>query len=127
MAKLIWIAMGGGAGALMRYALAGWGQKLTSGAFPVGTLIVNSLGCVVIGAMGAVFAGPHLVPEEARVGLLVGVLGAFTTMSTFGWETFALARDGDLRLAVLNVVLTNVLALVAVWVGYRVTERWFGA
>jgi len=127
MLKVSMIILGGGVGALMRYLISGWGQKLTAGSFPVGTLIVNALGCLVIGALGAVFAGPHLIREEYRIALLVGVLGAFTTYSTFGWETFALARDGGLRLAAVNVVLTNVLALVSVWFGYRVTEKWFGA
>ncbi len=127
MEKVLLIAVGGGVGALLRYLISGWGQMLVSGLFPLGTLIVNSLGCLLIGSLGAYFAGPQLIREEYRIALLVGVLGAFTTFSTFSWETLSLARDGELRLALVNVVLTNTLALVAVWFGYRITEKWFGA
>jgi CrcB protein len=127
MVKFLLIAAGGGVGALLRYLIAGWGQTLVGGWFPLGTLIVNTAGCLIIGALGAYFAGPQLIREEYRIALLVGVLGAFTTFSTFSWETLSLARDGELRLAMVNVVLTNVLALTAVWLGYRFTEKWFGA
>ena len=127
MEKILLIAVGGGVGALLRYLISGWGQTLVDGWFPLGTLIVNSLGCLLIGSLGAYFAGPQLIREEYRIALLVGVLGAFTTFSTFSWETLSLARDGELRLALVNVVLNNVLALTAVWFGYRITEKWFGA
>jgi CrcB protein len=126
MVKLLLIAAGGAVGALLRYLVSGWGQSLVDGWFPLGTLIVNVTGCLLIGALGAFFAGPQLVREEYRVALLVGVLGSYTTFSTFGWETFTLARDGELRLALANVLLSNALALVAVWFGYRITEKWFG-
>ncbi len=127
MVKILLIAVGGGVGAILRYLMSGWGQTIVDGWFPVGTLIVNSLGCLLVGSLGAYFAGPHLIREEYRFALLVGVLGSFTTFSTFSWETFALARDGEMRLALVNVVLTNTLALVAVWFGYRITEKWLGA
>lgn len=126
MVKLLLIAAGGAVGALLRYLVSGWGQSLADGWFPLGTLIVNVTGCLLFGALGAFFAGPQLIREEYRVALLVGVLGAYTTFSTFGWETFTLARDGELRLALVNLLLSNVLALVAVWIGYRITEKWFG-
>lgn len=126
MFKLVLIAAGGGVGALLRYALAGWGQKLGSGSFPLGTLIVNVVGCLLIGALTAVFAGPHRVPQEYRIAVMVGVLGAFTTFSTFGAETLALAGAGQLRLAVLNIVLSNGCGLASVWIGYRLTEKWVG-
>jgi len=126
MVKILFIAVGGGVGAVLRYLVSGWGQTLVGGWFPLGTLIVNSLGCLLIGALGAYFAGPHLIREETRIAMLVGVLGAFTTFSTFGWETLSLARDGEMRLALVNVVLTNMLALAAVWFGYRITETWLG-
>ena len=64
--------------------------------------------------------------REYRIALLVGVLGAFTTFSTFGWETFALANGGQVWLAVVNIAVTNTVCLVAVWLGYRMGETWFG-
>lgn len=125
--KIVLIALGGSAGALLRYLVSGWGQSLIEGWFPLGTLVVNTLGCLLIGSLGAYFAGPQLIREEYRIALMVGVLGAFTTYSAFGWETLSLAKDGELRLAMVNVVLSNVLALAAVWIGYQITEKWFGA
>ncbi len=126
MLKLVMIAAGGAVGAILRYGLSGWAQKLSDGSFPIGTLCVNLLGCFVIGVVGASFAGPHLIREEYRVALLVGLLGAFTTFSTFGWETFALANDGQVGLAAVNIVVSNAVGLVAVWLGYRMAETWFG-
>lgn len=126
MFKVVMIAAGGAIGATLRYSVSGWAQKLTSGSFPVGTLVVNLIGCFLIGLVGALFAGPHLVREEYRVGILVGVLGAFTTFSTFGWETFSLVNAGQMRLAAANVLLSNAVGLFAVWFGYRLGEKWFG-
>jgi CrcB protein len=126
MVKFLMILVAGGVGSFLRYLVAGWAQSFGNDSFPLGTLIVNSVGCLLIGVFGALFAGPHLVREEYRTALLVGLLGGFTTFSTFGWETFALARDGELRLALANVVLSNALGLVAIWFGYRITEKCIG-
>lgn len=126
MVKLLAIAAGGAIGATMRYLGSGWIQRLTTSQLPWGTLVVNVLGCCIVGFLGAFFAGPHLVREEYRVAILVGVLGAFTTFSTFGWETLTLATGGQLRLAAANVVASNLFGLVAVWLGYRLGLRLFG-
>ncbi len=126
MTKLLFVAAGGAVGSVMRYALAGWSQKLVPTTFPIGTLVVNVLGCWLIGVLTAVLAGPVLVREEYRIAVMVGVLGGFTTFSTYGWETMALANGGGYSRACLNVVVTNALALGAVWIGYRVAQRWVG-
>ena len=126
MFKLAMIAAGGAVGAILRYAISDWVQKCANGSMPVGTLFVNVLGCFAIGYVGAFFASPHLIREEYRVAVLVGILGAFTTFSTFGWETFALVNDRQIWLAVVNVVLSNGFGLAAVWLGYRMGEKWFG-
>ncbi len=126
MLKLVMIALGGSVGALLRYSVSGWAQKLGSGSFPLGTLVVNVSGCLAIGLLVALFAGPHLIREEIRLAILVGVLGAFTTFSTFGAETLALVNAGQVRLAVLNVVLSNGCGLASAWIGYRLGEKWFG-
>ncbi|MGD2111431.1 MAG: fluoride efflux transporter CrcB [Phycisphaerae bacterium] len=127
MFKLVMIAAGGAGGAVARYLFAGAAQRLHAGLFPVGTLAVNVVGCLLIGVLGAVFAGPQLVREEYRTALMIGFLGGFTTFSTYGWETLTLGETGGLRLAALNVVLSNGLGLLAVWFGYRLTIRWMGA
>jgi CrcB protein len=126
MLKLLFIALGGAAGSVFRYLLQGWVQRATPGTFPTGTLVVNLLGCLAIGFLAGYFSGPQLVREELRIGLTVGVLGGFTTFSTFGLETFNLANEGALRLALLNIVLSCACGLAAVWIGYRLAERWYG-
>ncbi len=126
MFKIFMIALGGGLGTLLRYVLAGWAQKFVDGSFPLGTLVVNSAGCFLIGFLGAAFGGPFLIREEYRVALFVGVLGGFTTFSTFGWETFSLTNDGQFRLAVANAILTNAIGFAAVWVGYRMSHKLLG-
>lgn len=126
MAKVILIFVGGGFGSICRYGLAGVGQKLTSGSFPLGTLIVNVLGCLLIGFLNYLFAGPYLIRTEYRVALTIGVLGGFTTFSTFGWETFSLANDGDWLRAMMNIILSVGLGFLAVVIGYRVAAKCFG-
>ena len=117
--RFFWIAAGGGLGAVLRYSVAGFAQRLTDDAFPVGTLTVNVLGCLVLGFLGAIFAGPALVRDEWRFFLAVGLLGGFTTFSTFGFETVALLQSGEWARASANVLLSNGLGLGAVWIGYR--------
>lgn len=124
--KLLLIALAGGVGALLRFAVAGWGQRLTDGAFPLGTLIVNLVGCLVIGFVGAVFTGPALVREEYRLAILVGLIGSFTTFSTFGFETLALLQDREWASAGLYVGISNLVGIAAVFVGMRLAERWGG-
>jgi len=124
MMRILVIAAGGAIGAVLRYAVSGFAQRW-GGSFPLGTLVVNTGGCLLAGTMVAVFAGPHAIREEYRMGLLIGMLGAFTTYSAFSWETVSLASGGQTRLAVLNVILNNAMGLTAAWIGYRTAVRWF--
>lgn len=124
--RLSLIFLGGGIGAVLRYLVSGWAQRLTAGVFPLGTLAVNVIGCGMIGAAMAFFATPHRVREEYRLALLVGVLGGFTTFSTFAYETFAMADDAEHGRALLNFILHNALGLSAAWVAYRLTQRLYG-
>ena len=126
MNKWLLIAAGGALGSLLRYALQGWVQRLAGGSFPAGTLAVNLIGCLLIGFLAAAFTGPLLIREEYRIGLTVGILGGFTTFSTFGLETFMLANEGQWKYALLNVVLSCAVGFAAVWLGYRAAQRWFG-
>jgi len=126
MHKVILIFFGSGLGGIFRYALQGWFQRFANASFPLGTLVVNVVGCVLIGFLTALFTGPVLIREEYRVGLTIGILGGFTTFSAFGLETFALANAGQFWFAVLNVVFSCGLGFVAVWIGYRVAEYFFG-
>jgi len=126
MQKLLLIAVGGAFGSVLRYVLAGWVQRLGSGSFPVGTLVVNVSGCLAIGLLGMVLTGPWLIREEYRVAILVGILGGYTTFSTFGRETYLLVADGQWGPAIMNVALSNGLGLFAVWFGHRMGQKLFG-
>lgn len=125
LTKLVLIAAGGAIGALLRYGVAGVVQKWAGPGFPAGTLVINVLGCFLIGLLGALFAA-SLVREEYRLFVLVGVLGSFTTFSTFGWETFELMNDGQFLRAAINTLASVIIGLAGVWIGYRIGEMWGG-
>jgi CrcB protein len=124
--KLVLIAVGGGIGSVGRYWLGGVAQRAVVGAFPVGTLAVNLLGSLVIGVLAAYFAGPQLVREEYRLAIMVGVLGGFTTFSTFSLETFAMINDAQFARAAGYVSLSVVSGLVLAGLGYRLGQALFG-
>ena len=93
-------------------------------ALPValGTLIVNVVGCLLLGFLAALMIGPLKVSEPVRLMLTVGFLGGLTTFSSFGYETMALAGHGKFLLAGANILTNNVLSLVAVWVGVKMAQ-----
>jgi fluoride exporter len=126
MTKLLLIAVFGGVGSVLRYLVSGWCQRLSYGTFPIGTLCVNVIGCLLIGLLGALLFGPHLIRQEYRLALLVGLLGGFTTFSAYAWETLGLVNGGSFGLALGNIVLSNSLGLFAAWAGYRVGVKLFG-
>lgn len=124
--KFVLIMVGGAIGSLLRYLAQGWGQAMTKGTFPIGTMAVNVLGCFVIGALNMVFTERIPIRMEYRIGLTVGLLGGFTTFASFGWETFALANEGQGLRAMMNLLLSVSLGFLAVWAGYRLAEHWIG-
>jgi CrcB protein len=122
LTRLVLIAVGAVLGALARYGLSGLVQRRLDSSFPGGTLVVNVVGCVVIGVILYLTEDRPMLRPEARLFLVVGVLGSFTTFSAFGYETFEMLRDGALRLALLNVLAQVVLGLGAVWGGHAVAR-----
>lgn len=114
--KIALIALGGSAGALLRHGLAGAVQRVAGATFPWGTLVVNITGCLAIGFLWSHFERTAATPE-VRSFVLVGVLGAYTTFSTFGLETLNLMRDGETGRALLNVALSNGVGIAMVFAG----------
>ncbi len=115
--RLLLIGLGGFVGAILRYLVSGWVQGWVNRAnFPWGTLVVNVCGCLVMGLLAGL-AERSLVSEELRALMMVGILGAFTTFSTFSNDTFLLWRAGPSGGALANVVAHIFLGLGAVWVG----------
>jgi len=116
------VGSGGFLGAVARYGLSGLVQRhVPLRTFPYGTLVVNLLGCLVIGVIAGLVESRQLFGPEFRTFVLIGILGAFTTFSTFGYETFAMIRDDAYIRAVANVGMHVTLGLALVWLGYALT------
>src|SRR5512140_1954965 len=112
MHKVLVVGLGGFVGTISRYLLGGFIARLKSGsAFPVETLVINVLGCLLIGFLAGLAETRGLFSGTTRVFLLVGVLGGFTTFSSFGYETVQLLRDGQVLPAALSVSLQVFLGL----------------
>jgi CrcB protein len=121
--KIISIGLGGFVGAVGRYWLSGLVQRF-SDRFPVGTLSVNLLGSFLLGLLATLFLEKMIINQEIRLLILVGLLGAFTTYSTFSLETLNLLRVGEWQFAGLNILLTVSGTLIAVWIGVALAKLW---
>ena len=122
------VTVGGGIGALLRYFVANLGQSLTSSDFPLGTLLVNIIGCALIGFITALLIGPLWQHREfLRLLLLVGVLGGFTTFSTFAIDSINLFEDGRIRQVLMYIILSNVFGILAAWSSYKIGSILFTA
>jgi CrcB protein len=115
--KYVYVLTGSAAGGLARYLLSRWISCLSSGSFPIGTLAVNLGGCFIIGLLTGLFEY-KIVSPHMRLLIFTGFLGGFTTFSTFGLETFTLLKDTEIRIAVTNVLLSNMLGIGLVIIGY---------
>ena len=112
------VGLGGFLGSGLRYVLSSWAQRtLVLGGFPIGTLTVNVLGCLLIGYLGGLAEQRQFMESGVRLFLLVGVLGGFTTFSTFAYESLSLAQDSQYFKVILNVLLQVIVGFSAAWLG----------
>jgi CrcB protein len=118
MMRVLLVGLGGFVGTLFRYWLSGLIAKRYGETFPLGTLAVNAIGCFIIGFLFYFFYDRSLTTPTARTVVLIGVIGGFTTFSSYGLQIFTLLRDGEVFLALVNVIASNVLGLALVWLGY---------
>lgn len=118
------IAGGGAVGALMRYGMANAMYAVFGRDFPVGTLAVNVLGSLLIGVLYVLMVDRWALSAEWRLGLLVGVLGSFTTFSSFSLETLQLLEQSGAWLAFLNVIFNVLLCLLACWLGLWIGRQY---
>ncbi len=122
MTNILLVGAGGFMGSILRYLVSGYIQQSTKSIdFPFGTLAVNLIGCFVIGFLAQLAEARGMFTSESRSFVFVGILGGFTTFSSFGNETLNLARDSQIMNALANVGANVILGLFAVWLGRTVS------
>lgn len=121
LSNVFLVGIGGFIGSVLRYLIGGYVQGSSKSIFPYGTLTVNLVGCFVIGFLAQLAENRGAFSSEARAFVFIGILGGFTTFSSFGNETLNLARDGEMLNAFANIGLNVVLGLLAVWLGRTVS------
>lgn len=117
MKTLLFIAGGGAIGAVLRYGASLGVYSLLGRGFPYGTLFVNVTGSLLMGVLSILMLERFNVGPEWRAAILVGLLGSFTTFSTFSIETLNLLEQGDMMRAMANITFSIIVCLVAVWLG----------
>lgn len=121
--KWLWLFLGGGCGAALRFALAAWVDQRIGPPFPWGTFVVNVAGCFLVGVLATLADEAELIAPHARFFLVAGVLGGFTTFSTFGLETSRLIQEGTAAVAALNVIGSVVAGVLAVVLGSAIARN----
>jgi CrcB protein len=123
MTKLLLIAAAGALGTLSRYAIGIWTRRLFEDQFPYGTLLVNLIGCFLLGFLmefGLLIDG---LPRHTHAAVTIGFLGAFTTFSTFGYETMHFVDQGQMGPAMLNIALNLILGLLFAFAGLMIGRQ----
>lgn len=122
--SIIYVALGGALGSASRYLLGTWTQSISKSIdFPYGTLTVNLIGCFVIGFLSQLAESRGAFTSESRAFVFIGILGGFTTFSSFGNDTINLLRDGETFNALANIGANVIVALLLVWLG-RMVSYW---
>lgn len=118
MLQLLAVGAGGFVGAVLRHVISALVHRLASiTGFPVGTLAVNLIGCAALGVVSELADSRGAFSPETRMFLAIGLLGGFTTFSTFANESFSMVRDGQLANALVNVSASLILGVAALWLG----------
>jgi CrcB protein len=114
--NILLVASGGALGALARFGISRFFEKIICGFFPWGTLTANFIGLFIIGILFEFF-DRSILPQSMRYFLTVGFLGGLTTFSTYGLESFLLFKNGNIKLALFNILISNVGGLICVGLG----------
>lgn len=122
MTASLLVAVGGAIGSVARFQLGELATRLyPDWKFPIGTFVVNILGCLAIGLLAGMAERPNAISPELKRFLFVGILGGFTTYSAFGLETMHLVRRGNVAIAGSYVALSIVVGFVVCWFGFHAT------
>lgn len=127
MTQLLWICLGGAIGTGARFLLATWVQKIADGPFPLGTLAVNFIGSFLLAALMHAAISIEGFSPTLRLAMTTGIMGGFTTYSTFSYETMQLLRQEAWGLAAVNVSVTVVTCLVACFLGFAIARAVLGS
>lgn len=123
LTKILLAGAGGFAGAISRYIITEVSYRLFENPyFPYGTLAANIIGCFFIGLLGGISETRQIFSPEIRALIFIGFLGGFTTFSTFGYEIFNFARDGQMVQALVNLSVHLILGFGAVWLGFSISK-----
>ena len=125
--RLVLVAMGGAIGSTLRYLLDGEVYRWLPATFPYGTFVVNVVGCGIFGLLVGIGEQQLIVGSPARTFLLIGVIGGFTTFSSFAFETVQLLRDGEWWLGAVNTIGQVVIGFAALWAGFSLGRILQGA
>ncbi len=117
MTKYLWVALGGALGSLSRYVVGVWVYKRFGTVFPYGTFVINISGCFLIGLVITFLDVRTGMAAAWRYAIPIGFIGAYTTFSTFEYETLRAAQGGQPGVAFLNIALSVVVGYLAVWLG----------
>ncbi len=116
------MGLGGFVGTVCRFWIADLVSKRDGETFPLGTLVVNAIGCFLAGALFYLLNDRVLTSPTTTAVIFVGLLGGFTTFSAYGLQTFTLLKDGEMFLALVNVLASNIVCVVLVWLGYSLAK-----
>ena len=123
MLQIFLVGAGGFVGSVLRYAVSGWVHRcLPFTGFPYGTLAVNLLGCLAIGLLAGLADSRQMIGPELRIFLLLGMLGGFTTFSTFAYEGVELITHGEFAKVLASVMVHVLVGFLAVWFGHAITS-----
>jgi CrcB protein len=121
--NLLFIALGGAIGSVARYLLTGLVVRASGPAFPLGTFVVNVIGCAAFGALAGLASTRISLSPEVRLFWFTGIFGGFTTFSSYAFDSFALVREGHFVAAGANIAGQVVLGLVALGFAYAVAAN----
>ncbi len=121
MIKYILLAAGGAIGTVLRYSMSGLTYRMVNSVFPWGTIVVNLTGSFVIGLLWGFFEIQN-ISSNMRNFIFIGILGGFTTFSTYALESLNLFRDGEIKLAMTNLLISNICGLILVFAGFMLSK-----
>lgn len=122
MHKITAIAIGGAIGALFRYGTSGLIHRFFDGVFPSGTLTVNMTGSLLIGLIWGL-SESIIISPNARLFIFIGILGSFTTFSSYSLESLNLLKSGELKLAAANILANNIMGILLVFAGLAISKQ----